>query len=78
MGNCCGSLIFKIQKMGFLTDKVNEAGVQILEWQSKMIGYKNEYEYLKERMKVQLYAMESNEEYSEEDINELKDLISKL
>ena len=29
-------------------------------------------------MKVQLYAMESNEEYSEEDINELKDLISKL
>lgn len=64
--------------MGFLTDKVNEAGVQILEWQSTMIGHKNEYEYLKERMKVQLYAMESNEEYSEEDINELKDLISKL
>ena len=62
--------------MGFLTDKVNDAGIQILEWQAHIIDYKNKYEYLKERMQIQLAAMEKNEEYTSEDIEELKNLIN--
>lgn len=64
--------------MGILTDKIDATGVQILEWQSQILDYKNRIYFLKEQLNRQLENMKINSEFTQEDCDELIELINSL
>lgn len=64
--------------MGILTNNINETGKQILEIEASVLENINAITFSLSQLKTQLIAMETNQEFVPEDIEEMKSLISEL
>lgn len=61
--------------MGILTTNVNETGRAILEIESFVLNNYNSIVFSVAQLETQKYAMESNSEFTQEDIDEISNLI---
>lgn len=64
--------------MGILTNNINETGKQILEIEASVLENINAITFSIAQLKTQLIAMETNQEFVQEDIEEMKNLITDL
>lgn len=64
--------------MGILTNNINETGKQILEIQASVLQNINAITFFISQLNTQLIAMETNNEFTDEDVQEMKNLISDL
>lgn len=64
--------------MGILTNNINETGKQIFEIQASVLENINAITFSITLLNTQLIAMQSNQEFTEEDIEEMKNLITDL
>lgn len=64
--------------MGILTNNINETGKQILEIESTVLQNINAITFSLSQLETELIAMKSNQEFNEEDIDEMKNLINDL
>lgn len=64
--------------MGILTNNINDTGKQILEIQASVLENINAIAYSMALLDTQLRAMQANEEFTQEDINEMQSLIDGL
>ena len=64
--------------MGILTNNINETGIQILQIEADVLENINAIAYSMALLDTQLRAMQSNEEFTQEDINEMQSLIDGL
>ena len=64
--------------MGILTNNINETGKQILEIQASVLLNINAITFFISQLNTQLIAMETNNEFTDEDVQEMKNLISDL
>jgi len=64
--------------MGILTNNINETGKQILEIQASVLENINAITFSIAQLETQLTAMKVNDEFTQEDINEVIELISGL
>ena len=64
--------------MGILTNNINETGKQILEIQASVLENINAITFSIAQLETELIAMKSNQEFNEEDIDEMKNLINDL
>ena len=64
--------------MGILTNNINKTGKQILEIQASVLQNINAITFFISQLNTQLIAMETNNEFTDEDVQEMKNLISDL
>ena len=64
--------------MGILTNNINETGKQILEIESSVLQNINAITFSLSQLETELIAMKSNQEFNEEDILELTELINNI
>ena len=64
--------------MGILTNNINETGIQILQIEASVLDNINSITFSLSQLESELNAMKSNQEFTEEDILELTDLINNI